>query len=111
MSNLDDPYRQTWKMGEKGADHIIDVNCRVLDLVLGTLKKQCNAPGCEWGISALRANNYEVPDVGEVCATCWDVYNSLTLANRLLKNTMYFRNLHSLWKLEQAEIRKRTGLK
>lgn len=103
--------RISWKMGEPGADHTVRVNCRVLDLILGTLKKKCCAPGCEWGISALRTHNYEVPEVGEVCATCWDVYNSLTMANRYLQNTMYFRNHHTQWKLEQEAIRKRAGLK
>jgi hypothetical protein len=101
----------TWKIGEPGADRIVDLNCRVLDLVLGTLVKTCNAPGCGWGISALRKYNYEVPEFGEVCATCWDVYNTLTMANKLLKSTLYFRNHHEFWKAQQDANKRRWGMK
>lgn len=99
-----------WPLGTKEADHTIDLNCRIMDLLFDRLSKHCNAPGCGWPISVLREQNYEVPEVGEVCATCWDIYSSLTMANKQLKNTLYFRQHHDKWKAEQSSNKRRWGL-
>ena len=103
-------YEPTWKIGEPGSKEVIDMNCRLLDTMFQRLAGRCNAPGCDWPLSALRERNFEVPEVGPVCATCWDIYNSMTMANRLLKSTMYFRNHHVNWKTERENKRKREGL-
>jgi|SRR5271166_4628417 len=98
--------RPTWKLGEEGADAIINQNCRLLDLLLDRVTKRCSVEGCGWPISIFRDKNFEVPEIGPICSTCHDLYNGITMMNHCLKNPNYFRNLHNEM-VKEIEKRKR----
>lgn len=101
------PKKLEWKIGESGADDIVLKNVRMIDALFEMRLKRCGNPYCRYPISALRLDTFATPDNGDVCATCHDLYNSVTMANNLLSNKSYFRNHHFEWKREQEEAAKK----
>jgi hypothetical protein len=92
---LSDPLtRPTWKIGEEGADAIVHMNCRLLDLLMDRTSRRCSVEGCGWPISIFRDKNFEVPNIGPICTTCHDLYGAIIFTNIKLKNPNYFKNLH-----------------
>jgi len=94
-----------WKLGEEGADAVIDMNCRVFDLLRDRTVNRCKTPNCGWPISALRSKNFETPDHGQVCATCHDLYNAITMMNTRLRDTTYFRKIQAEYLKEIEEFK------
>lgn len=92
-----------WKIGEPGADVVCDKNVQLMARVFETLTKRCAHDFCKWPISALSVNTYTIPGVGDVCATCHDLYTALIFMNLKLSNPNYFKSHHDLWRIEQAE--------
>lgn len=101
------PKKLEWKIGEPGADDVVVRNVRMLDALFEVRRKQCGNPFCKYPISALRLDTFATPDYGDVCATCHGLYGCVTMANGLLKNKSYFRELHFEWKREQEELAKK----
>jgi hypothetical protein len=96
-----------WKIGEEGANEIVLKNVQMLDGLFRLLTKKCANPYCKWPISSLRLTTYAAPNIGDVCATCHDLYSAITFMNLNLANSNYFRNHHEIWKREQDEIKKK----
>ena len=96
-----------WKIGEEGADEVCRKNVQMLDGLFRLLTKKCANPYCKWPISSLRITTYAAPNVGDVCATCHDLYGAITFMNLKLANSNYFRNHHEAWLKEIEEIKKK----
>jgi hypothetical protein len=96
-----------WKIGEPGAAEVCDKNVKMLDGLFLMVTKRCANPYCKWPISALRLTTYAAPGIGDICATCHDLYNAITIINLGLKDIHYFRRHHEEWKREQEEYKKK----
>jgi hypothetical protein len=96
-----------WKIGEEGANEIVLKNVQMMDGLFQILTKRCANPFCQWPISHLRINTFAAPGVGDICATCHDLYTAITFMNLNLKNSQYFRACHEEWVKEQEERMKK----
>ena len=86
-------------------------NTLILQLLSDRLTKRCANKFCEWPIQALREQNFSVPFIGEVCATCHDMYTAISIMNPFLKMGRHFHNAHDEWANEAAaEKRKRRDM-
>jgi hypothetical protein len=106
---IDKNRYKTWRIDEPGASEVCDKNIQFMQAVMDNYTKKCGNPDCKWPISALRTENYAAPEYGDICATCHDIYVSLSFMNPMLEHhPRYFLDLHEAWKKEQAEeIRKK----
>ena len=97
-----------WSIGEKGADEVIKLNLLTYEKLVAELETCCANPYCNYPISNLRKERYAVPEVGEVCATCYGVYQTLTNMNPCLKaRPKYFMDLHEEHKKEIKDFKRR----
>jgi hypothetical protein len=96
-----------WKIGEDGANEVVLKNVQMLDGLFRLLTKKCANPYCKWPISSIRLTTYAAPNIGDVCATCHDLYSAITFMNLNLANSNYFRNHHEAWVKEQEEIKRK----
>jgi hypothetical protein len=96
---------RTWKLGEPGAAEVCDKNVRLLDELRARLSKQCGH--CRWPISAIRDETFGCAEYGDICKLCHELYGVLTFSNLQLKNTMYFRALHTEWQKKENERKER----
>lgn len=86
-----------WRIGEEGAAEVCLKNARLMDIVFESLVKHCGNPYCDWMVSAIRSANFSIPEYGDVCATCHDLYTNLSFMNLHLRNGKYFQKLHEDW--------------
>ena len=100
-------HKLEWKIGEEGADDVCLKNVQMMDGLFRILTKKCANKFCQWPISSLRITTYAAPGIGDVCATCHDLYSTITFMNTYLANSHYFRGHHEAWVKEQEEINKK----
>ena len=96
-----------WKIGEPGADEVCNKNVRMMDGFFGILPNRCANEFCRWPISSLRINSHSVPGLGDVCATCHDMYTAVIFMNLKLNDSNYFKRHHEAWKKEQEDIKRK----
>ena len=96
-----------WKIGEEGSIEVCKKNTEMMDGLFKMLTKKCANPYCQWPISSLRLTTYAAPNIGDVCATCHDLYSAITFMNLNLANSNYFKNHHEIWLREQEELKKK----
>jgi hypothetical protein len=92
-----------WRIGEEGANEVCRKNARLMEMIFDSLVTPCGNPYCNWKVSSIRSRNFTVPEYGDVCATCHDLYTNLTMMNLRLTDTMYFQKIHAGWIAEEKK--------
>jgi hypothetical protein len=82
-------------------------NIALLQRVSECLIKRCANPFCKWPIRTVRDANYAAPFIGEICATCHDLYAAVSFMNPQLSNPKHFYNAHDAWVKEVQDIKRK----
>lgn len=98
---------KTWKIGDKGANEVIQANVAFYDKVRAVLSRRCKVPDCGYVISSLE-ESFSVPEYTLVCGVCYHMHEALQHPG--LKNVFYFRNLHQDWKKDRDDPRRKDRL-
>jgi hypothetical protein len=98
--------KRLWKLGEEGADYIVELNIKALQVISEELENCCANPFCKIPLSDDREAHYGAPGYGEVCDVCHSMHTSLTFMNPNLKNSPnYFKDLHEAWLKEIRDFK------
>lgn len=92
---------------------IKDKNIHALQSLADGLFRHCANPFCGWPIKSNRDQNFQAPFVGEICATCHDIYVAISFMNPFLRVPKFFHNAHDEWVKEtekDKQHRKNMGL-
>lgn len=67
----------------------IKANCLLLDQILKRCPGECGNPECRYPLPSM--DNFRIPDFGEVCELCYQLYHAVS-------ERMHFVKLHREWK-------------
>jgi hypothetical protein len=95
-----------WKIGEPGSEEVIHKNLQMMDGLFAMLEKSCSNEFCQYPISAIRMECFAVPNVGDVCATCYGMYQAISIMNPKLRHSQYFQARHNEWKREIEDFKR-----
>lgn len=94
-------------------DTIERQNVHMLQRLMDGLVKKCGNPFCRQPIRHVRDRDYSAPGHGEICATCNDMHQAISILNVFLKNCKYFYQAHDAWEkeiIDEKEKRRKMGL-
>ncbi len=89
--------QKEWRVREKGSEIITLYNARMMDIGFNGMDAHCGNPFCNWPISADHSKNFTVPEYGDVCRACHDLYTAVSFMNPHLVDRNYFKKLHEQW--------------
>jgi hypothetical protein len=73
---------------------ILKTNSRLIDQLLERCPGECSNPECKYPLPSM--NNFTIPEFGEVCELCYQMYHALS-------NWGYFVRLHREWKQKHPD--------
>jgi hypothetical protein len=73
----------------------IKSNCLLIDQLLKRCPNECGNPECKYPLPSM--DNYRIPEFGEVCELCYQMYHAVYDRGHFLK-------LHKEWKRSHPDI-------